>query len=85
MIATSPTEKRNQIRERLTAYWCQQTGRQEAHGMTISIVMGYVEKYGEEVVFPWVDVGAKHCPSNDRSMGKYISKNRWNYLLETSI
>jgi hypothetical protein len=81
MHAVLTLNERKKLKERLITYWKSKTTRPDVHGMTVSIIMGYVEKYGESVVFSWIDEAFNKYPTNDRSMGKFISKNRWNHIL----
>jgi len=71
LIAT--IEERVDLLNNLVSYWCQITGRGGVNRRTITIVFGYLNKYGAERLLPWVDLAYGRTDGDDEDMGKYIS------------
>jgi hypothetical protein len=70
--AAESAQARADRRQTLVNFWCDETGREEVDRATISTVFSYVQEFGEEVVFGWIEKAAVKC-RNDRAMGQYIS------------
>jgi hypothetical protein len=74
-------------RERMTQevvnFWCECSGRESMDKSTLSVILKYVEDFGAERVFEWVEKTALRYPHfNDQRMGKYISGIRRGFLEE---
>lgn len=75
-VVVNAREERKQI---TINFWCDQTRRDQVDLRTIITIFRYVERHGEEVVFPWIIAAAKNCFMRDQKMGKYISGCCRNY------
>jgi hypothetical protein len=77
---------RSERKQAMVDFWCETTGRESAHKDTMTVVFRYVEQFGVEIVFDWIERAALKCWGNgtnhDVNMGKYISGIRRNHLLE---
>jgi len=70
---------REERKQETINFWCEQTGRDQVDTRTIGIIYGYVERHGEENVFPWIEAAVRACFAHDQRMGKYISGCCRNY------
>lgn len=75
-------EARDALRQEVVNYWCSVSGRKDVDTTTISIVCGYVEQFGADIVFRWIDKAIHKIPNNDKEAGKYISGIRRFHLKE---
>ena len=66
-------EARQQRRQNLIDFWCEQSGNERIQNLTLNIVFSYVERYGEEIVYPWIEKAALKCAGSDYQMGRYVS------------
>jgi hypothetical protein len=70
----------------LVQLWCSITGKPEVDRRTVLIIFSYVQEFGEEVVYPWIEQAYTVCATTPRfggvdvNMGKYISGIRRNVL-----
>jgi hypothetical protein len=71
-MARNSVYARRDRKQQLINFWCGETGRNQVDLQTVAIVFGYVEEFGEAVVYKWVEKAAAKC-REDRSIGQYIS------------
>lgn len=60
---------------------CEQTGRPKFHAITANILFSYVEQFGEEIVYGWIETAASRTFS-DINLGRYVSGIRRSFLAE---
>lgn len=58
--------------QQLVNFWCECSGKSGVDRSTASTIFCYVQKYGEAVVYAWVQQAVSLCNSDVRA-GKYIS------------
>lgn len=75
-------QARTQRRQNLVDFWCEQSGMERMNNLTLNIVFSYVERYGEEIVYPWIEKAAAKCAGSDYQMGKYVSGIRRSFEAE---
>ncbi len=63
-------------------FWCSLTFRDSVCGSTISVMVNYVEQFGADVVFGWIQKAADKCGYSDQRMGRYVSGIRRKALEE---
>lgn len=74
MAAKAAREAKEVVSDALLDYWCECTGRDSVDRGTFYTVLSYVQEFGIETVFGWIDKAIGKCgPSSDRSIGRYIS------------
>lgn len=67
-------------------FWCGLTGYQQMDGRTAKVVYHYVQEFGEELVYEWIEkahsvCGVTRLPGGlDRNMGRYVSGIRRNVM-----
>jgi hypothetical protein len=80
---------RAEKRQSLVDFWCSVTGRESVDSKTISTVFRYLDQFGEDVVFGWIESGAITCKGDGRAhdinIGKYVSGIRRNHLLKLGV
>jgi hypothetical protein len=59
-------------RQDVVDFWCSASGRASVDKGTISVICRYVEEFGPDLVFGWIQRAADKCHS-DQSMGRYVS------------
>lgn len=79
--ATDSAAARAQRKEQLVEFWCQETGGKSVDRATINTVFHYVQEFGEDVVYGWIEKAAVKCRT-DSKMGMYISGIRRLVLAE---
>lgn len=81
--AKKAREARDQIRQLVLEFWCEQTGRDSADIGTITTVVRYVDEFGMELVMEWIEKAVLKVGSwNDKKIGMYVSGIRRNHLEE---
>lgn len=66
-------------RQAMVNFWCGLTGKDGMDRRTASTVFSYVQRHGEEAVYPWIENAFAACsatwgPSSiDANMGRYVS------------
>lgn len=72
--ARMSAEAREQMREVICGYWCDVTGRDSMDRHTLNVMARYVEEFGAEKVFRWIDKAyARIRGGSDVLLGKYVS------------
>ena len=74
-------DARNSMRREVGSYYCNSRGQSFVDQRTLSILCSFVEEYGADLVFQWIDIAvARISPNcNDNQVGRYISgiRRRW--------
>ena len=63
---------RENLMQEVVNFWCACTNRSDVDSKTITTVLTYVDRFGVETVFPWIEKAAARC-RRDQDMGRYIS------------
>lgn len=79
--ASESAAARADRKQGLINFWCEATGRSEADSATMVTVFRYVQDFGEDVVFGWIEKASIQC-RDDKNMGRYISGIRRTILAE---
>lgn len=70
--ASESASARANRKQGLVNFWCEVTGRDVVDSATIATVFRYVQDFGEDVVFGWIERAGVQC-RDDKNMGRYIS------------
>lgn len=65
----------------LINFLCESTGQKDFNALTGKILFRYVEQFGEDVVYPWIEKAAERTRT-DVSLGQYVSGIRRSFLAE---
>lgn len=66
-------------RQAMVNFWCGLTGKDGMDRRTAATVFSYVQRHGEEAVYPWIESAFAACSATcgqaaiDTNMGKYVS------------
>jgi hypothetical protein len=69
-------------KQELVNFWCDQCGATSMERRTLATIFSYVERYGEEIVYPWIEKAAAVCRGNPLQMGQYVSGIRRAFVAE---
>lgn len=72
---------RKDRRKAVMEFICEQTGYPSFHEETGRTIFSYVEQFGEEIVYPWIERAAEKT-SHDQALGKYVSGCRRSFIAE---
>lgn len=74
---------RQELRQSLVDFWCEQTGRSDADGRAIATALSFCEQFGVDVVMGWIEKAARRT-RGDTNIIKYVSGIRRNVLKEAA-
>jgi hypothetical protein len=66
-------------RQEMVNFWCGLTGKDGMDRRTAATVFSYVQRHGEELVYPWIESAFGACSAAcrpsliDANMGRYVS------------
>lgn len=66
-------------RDAMVSFWCGLTGKSTIDRRTAVTVFSYVQRHGEETVYPWIETAYSACAGTcaadfiDANMGRYVS------------
>jgi hypothetical protein len=65
----------------LVNFLCESTGTESFNAQTAKILFRYVEQFGEDIVYPWIEKAAERTRT-DIALGRYVSGIRRSVLAE---
>ena len=77
--ATEAREARERLKQEVVNFWCGCTGRSGCDRSTLQVVLSFVQTFGVELVFDWIERASARCPS-DNDMGRYVSGCKRHHL-----